>query len=64
MPDEKQPQTAVIVKDCFITSGWYGNRQFKKGEKLNIIPGQKEDFTKAGVSKSFVENTLKLNKQI
>lgn len=64
MPEEKQPQSVTIVRDCFYTSGWYGNRQFTKGEKLNIVPGQKEDYTNKGVSKAFVEKSLKFNKQI
>ena len=63
MPEEKQPQSIVIAKNCLYTSGFYGNRQFKKGEKLNIIPGQKEDYTKAGISKAFIE-TLKSHKHI
>jgi len=62
MPDEKM-QSVIIAKDCLYTSGWYGNRQFKKGEKVNIVPNQKEDYTKAGVSKAFVEK-LKFNKFI
>lgn len=62
MPDEKQ-QSVVIAKDCLYTSGAFGNRQFKAGEKLIIVPGQKEDYTKAGISKAFVEK-LKLHKQI
>jgi len=55
MPEEKQPQSVVIKHDVLFTSGWYGNRQFKAGEKVNIAPGQKEDYTKAGISKAFVE---------
>ena len=64
MAEEKQAQCVVIAKDFFITSGLYGNRQFKKGEKLKVIPGQKEDFTKVGISGAFVEKTLKPHKQI
>ena len=64
MPEEKQPQSVVIAKDCLYTSGFYGNRHFTKGEKLNIIPNQKEDFTKAGVSKAFIEKSLKFHKHI
>ena len=63
MADEKQLQSVVIVKDCLYTSGFYGDRKFKKGEKLNIIPNQKEDYTKAGVSKAFVEK-LKMHKHV
>ena len=61
MPGEKQ--SVIIAKDCLYTSGSYGNRQFKKGDKINIIPNQKEDYTKAGISKTFVIN-LKFNKFI
>ena len=64
MPEEKQVQHVILKRDFFISSGWYGNRQFKAGEKLKVIPDQKEDFTKAGVSKAFVEKNLKFNKQI
>ena len=62
MPEGKK-QSVVILKNCDYTSSLYGNRQFKKGEKLKIIPRQKEDYSEAGISKAFVK-ILKLNKQI
>lgn len=64
MAEEKQTQHVILKSSFFVTSGSYGDRQFKAGEKLKVIPDQKEDFTKAGISPAFVENTLKLNKRI
>lgn len=62
MADEKTVEKTIMIKrNGGYNSGLWGARVFKAGEIVKIIPGQKADFTKEGVSPSFVK-TLKFNK--
>jgi hypothetical protein len=51
-----------IRRNGLYTSG-SGARNFRRGQAVDVIPGQKEDFTTKGISPAFLE-ILKFNKHV
>lgn len=57
---KKKNDTVTFRVGRLFTSGQYGNKYFARGEKVEVLPNQKEDYTFRGVSPDFAEQLKKM----